>query len=378
MRVIAIANQKGGCGKTTTSINFAASLALLHKKVLLLDLDPQGHSTCGLGLRQKDAPLSLYDLLTCRAFKMDLSKFLQEVEDRLFVIPTYTNLGDLEEELSGVQGREKRLRAELQRIETEMPGFDYVILDCAPGLGNLTWNALEAADEVIVPIEPSFFSLHGLAKISETLAALNQRRLQPIETHALLTIFDSRTRFSKEVYEEVKTFFREKLFKSIIHESVLFKEAAGAGQSIVRYDKSSSAFRDYFNLAVEYLEHQWDRVLPPKKLGWQNVLHTHYGPRQVPGGILFQALSKNAKGVEIAGDFNNWIPEPMMRRDGDGLWQKVVPITQGGYRYKFIVDGEWQMDPFQPLQQLNAFGTFDSYVDLETRSWKSHENSNAD
>ncbi len=376
MRVIAVANQKGGCGKTTTAINFAACLALLHKKVLLLDLDPQGHSTCGLGIRQKDHPHSLYDVLSFQPSKGDFSRYLVEAEERLFVIPTYTNLGDLEEEFSGVPGREKRLRAELQRIDCEMPGFDYVVLDCSPGLGHLTWNALEAADEIIIPIEPSFFSLHGLAKMTETLAALNQRRLRPIETHALLTIFDSRTRFSKEVYEEVKTFFKERLFTSIIHESVLFKEAAGAGQSIVKYDKSSGAFRDYFNLTVEYLEHQLDRVLPPKKLGWQNVLNNFYGPRQVAGGILFQAVSKKAKGVEIAGDFNNWIPEPMLPRGGEGLWQKIVPITKGGYRYKFIVDGEWQMDPFQPLQQLNAFGTFDSYVDLEPPTWKNSENSN--
>lgn len=363
MRVIAIANLKGGCGKTTTSINFAACLALLHKKVLIVDMDPQGHSTCGLGIREREAPLSTYELLTQRTSILDLSQMIRKAEENLFVIPSYTHLADVENEMAGIPGSEKKLRSQLQWIDTRMPGFDYVILDCAPSLGNLTFNALEAADEIIIPIEPSFFSLHGLAKMTETLSVLNQRRLAPIEMNALLTIFDSRTCFGKEVYEEVKGYFREKLFKSIIHESVLLKESAGAGKSIVQYDRGSGAFRDYFNLAVEYLERHLDRVLPAKKLGWDNVLQNHLGPRRVHGGILFQTLAKNAKTVELAGDFNNWVPENMMKRE-DGLWQKIISITAGTYRYKFIVDGEWQIDPAQPLHQLNAYGTFDSFLDL--------------
>lgn len=364
MRVLAIANQKGGCGKTTTSINFASCLALLHKKVLIVDLDPQGHSTCGLGVRETDAPLSVYDLLTQRTSILNVSQMLRKIDENLYLIPAYTHLTDIENEMAGIPGIEKKLRSQLQWIESQIPDIDYVIVDCSPSLGNLTWNALEAADEIIIPIEPSFFSLHGLAKISETLAALNQRRLVPIEINALLTIFDSRTCFGKEIYEEVKTFFKDKLFKAIIHESVLFKEAAAAGKSIVQYDRGSGAFRDYFNLAVEYLERQWDRVLPPKKLGWDSVVQSHLGPKKVHGGILFQTVSKTARTVELAGDFNNWVPEPMMRRE-DGLWQKIVSITAGTYRYKYIVDGEWQIDPCQPAHQMNAFGTFDSFLNLD-------------
>lgn len=364
MRVIAIANLKGGCGKTTTSINFAACLALLHKKVLLVDMDPQGHSTCGLGIREQEAPLSVYDLLTHRTSVLDVSQMVRRVEENLYVLPAYTHLGDIENEMAGIPGTEKRLRSQLQWIESQGANYDFVILDCSPSLGNLTWNALEAADELVIPIEPSFFSLHGLAKMSETVSVLNQRRLNPVELNALLTIFDSRTCFGKEVYEEVKKFFKDKLFKSIIHESVLLKEAASAGKSIVQYDRSSGAFRDYFNLAVEYLERQWDRVLPPKKLGWDQVMQNHLGPRKVHGGILFQTVSKNARTVELAGDFNHWVPEPMIRRQ-DGLWQKIVPITAGTYRYKYIVDGEWQVDPFQPAHQPNSYGTMDSFINLD-------------
>lgn len=364
MRIIAVANLKGGCGKTTTSINFAASLALLNKKVLIVDLDPQGHSTCGLGIRQHGILHSSYDLFSNRAFSPDFSRFILPIQENLFLIPAFSHLIDAESEMNGTPGMEKRLRAQLQWLDSQMPGFDYVILDCSPSLGCLTWNALEAADEIVIPVEPSFFSLHGLAKISETLAVLNQRRLIPIQVHALLTIFDSRTCFGKEVYEEVKIFFKDKLFKTIIHESVLFKEAASAGQTMVQYNRNSGAFRDYFNLAVEYLQRQIDRVLPPKKNGWDHILHNHLGPRKVHGGILFQTISKTAKTVEIAGDFNQWIPEALIKRSDEGLWQKIIPITQGTYRYKFIIDGEWQIDPYQPVQQPNAFGSLDSYLDL--------------
>ena len=365
MRVIAVANQKGGCGKTTTSINFAASLAFLQKNTLLVDWDPQGHSTCGLGISQEDFPRNLYELLSPSQQKRPLIKeLLCQIESNFWLIPAYGILGALEEELANLPGKERCLKETLGKIQKEGPEIEYAVLDCPPNLGILTLNALAAADEVLIPIEPSFFSLHGLAKMTETLQEINRRRADTIEIHALLTIFDSRTCFAKEVYQDVKDHFKDSLFKTIIHESVLLKEATSAGKSIVRYDQDSGAFRDYLYLAVEYLEKEWDRLLPPQKLGWVNVLNDLYGPKRVSGGVLFQAFSKNATGVEIAGDFNNWIPEPLLRREFEGLWQKVVPITQGVFRYKFIVDGEWQLDPYQPRQQANAFGTFDSYLEL--------------
>lgn len=365
MRVIAIANQKGGCGKTTTSINFAACLANLQKKTLLLDLDPQGHSTCGLGIKNRDYPSSLYDLLTpLKNPRPDFFKTLCEINPYFHVVPTYGSLAGLEEELMMLPDREMRLDHLLKSVEASHPGTEYVVLDCPPNLGVLSLNALEAADEIIITIEPSFFSLHGLAKISETITQVNQHRKRPLVIHALLTLFNPQTRFAEEVYEEVKAHFKNKMFNTIIHENVMLKESVSAGQSIVDYDQSSEGFRDYFNLAMEYLERQWDRILPPEKLGWNNVLRSHYGPRRITGGVLFQICSKNARWVEIAGDFNHWIPETMIRREGEDLWQKVVPISSGTFRYKYIVDGEWQIDPYHPTQQMNAYGTFDSYLEL--------------
>jgi chromosome partitioning protein len=365
LRVIAIANQKGGCGKTTTSINFAAGLAFLRKKTLLLDLDPQGHSTCGLGIKASEHAASLYDFLTpLRLAKPDFQKALCEINPYLFLLPSYGILGALEEELMMMPGKELRLKQWLASPEFASHEFDYVILDCPPNLGLLSLSSLEAADEIIIPIEPSFFSLHGLAKISETVAQVNQHRDHPLLVNALLTLFNSDTKFAQEVYEEVKSHFKERLFSAIIHENVLLREAASAGQSITDYAPESPACRDYLNLATEYLERQWDRILPPQKLGWENVLRQHFGPKRMPGGVLFQIVSRNARWVEIAGDFNNWIPEALMRRNEEGLWQKVIPMNSGNFRYKFIVDGEWQIDPYQPTQQMNAYGTFDSYLEL--------------
>lgn len=366
MRIIAVANQKGGCGKTTTSINLAACLAFLQKKTLLVDLDPQGHSTCGLGIHVDKQSYTIYDLLSrgIGTRRPEISQVLAEVNPFLSLIPSHVVLGAVEEQLANLPDREKRLKQELDRVFKEKTDFDFVIIDCPPNIGVLTFNALEAADEILIPVEPSFFSLHGLAKMSETVNLVNQRRDRPIAVHALLVLFDSRTCFAKEVYEDVKAHFQERLFRTIIHESVALKEAAGAGQSIVQYDPESAAFRDYFNLAVEYLGREWDRLLPEHELGWSNVLGDRYGPRRVSGGILFQAVSRNARGVEIAGDFNNWVPEPLVRRDGEGLWQKVIPILSGNFRYKFIVDGEWQLDPCQPAQKQNAFGSFDSYMEV--------------
>ncbi len=363
MRVVAVANQKGGCGKTTTSINLAACLSHLNKKVLLIDLDPQGHSTCGLGVLADRVPVTVYDLL-----KNESPEFLERgslevvLSSGLTLLPATTSLAGIEEDFVAVSGGDRILKEKLSSVLNVHSRFDYVVIDCPPNMGVLTRNALGAADEIIIPIEPSFFSLHGLAKMTETLEALNRRRRTQLQVHALLTLFDSRTCFSKEVYAEVRKHFRKKLFRSIIHESVALKESAGAGQSIVDYAPDSQACRDYMNLALEYLERTWESLYPANELGWGNVLRHRFGPRKAIGGMLFQCQSPGAQGVEIAGDFNSWIPEPMVQKSVPGVWQKIIPMKEGEFRYKFIVDGEWQLDPFQEDIKENSFGSFDSYL----------------
>lgn len=349
MRVISVANHKGGCGKTTTSINLGACLANLGKNVLLLDLDPQGHTTCGLGINAEERAYTLYDLFMPPSnAPLDMEDLVEEISPNLYVVPTYGNLSGVEEDLAMVPDKQYRLKRELKRILDGKIQFDYILLDCPPNLGTLTYNALEASDEIIIPIEPSFFSLHGLAKISETLHELTQRRTTPMVVHALLTLFDSRTSFAKEVYDEVKDHFQGKLFKTIIHDCVALKEAAACGKSVADYDEKSIAYQDYHNLAVEYLEREWERKLPGTRLGWHKVLQRKLGPKLVTDGTLFQVMSPKAKCVEIAGEFNNWIPEPMMRRGQEGLWQKILPFKCQDHLYKFVVDGQWQLDAYEP------------------------------
>lgn len=364
MRIIAVANQKGGCGKTTSSINLAACLAHLKKRVLLVDLDPQGHCSCGLGIRPESLPYTLYDLMQIQSERtVTPEDVLYQVNDYLSLLPCTTSLSYLEEELAHIAEKEKRLSKKVLHPLSFTHQYDYVILDCPPNLGILTWNALMAAHEIIIPIEPSFFSLHGLAKISETLKQINQKRHKPLIDHALLTIFDSRTRFSKDIYTEVDQYFNHKLFRTIIHNSVIFREAACAGQHIAQYAPESQAFRDYMNLALEYLEREFESAFPVDELGWMNVVKTKYGPRRVIGGILFQCPAPGANEVEIAGDFNNWIPESLYRKETNmTIWQKVIPLTEGEFRYKFIVDGEWQIDSCHPRLKENQHGTYDSYL----------------
>ncbi len=340
MRVIAIANQKGGCGKTTTAINLSASLAHLQKKVLLIDLDPQGHSSCGLSISVEESGATIYDLLKlgARTF-FSIQDVLHKINPFFSVLPANTTLFALEDELCRLVGRHQRLKERVCSLLDCEHLFDYVIIDCPPNVGILTSNALEAADEVIIPIEPSFFSLHGLAKISETITSINKNRETELGVHALLTIFNSKTRFARDVFDEVRQHFREKMFNAIVHDCVLFKEAAGAGQSIIDYAPNTSASRDYINVATEYLKREWERLNPVDELGWHSVVKNRFGPKKVLGGILFQCDVVNAHSVEIAGDFNNWVAEPMIKRKAAGIWQKVVPVCGGEFRYKLIVDG---------------------------------------
>lgn len=365
MRIVAIANQKGGCGKTTTTINFSACLNFLQKSVLVIDLDPQGHSTCGLGVRTHRGGVTLYDLLSpLRQMPPSFSETIHTIKSDFDVLPCDFALNALEEELGFMPQAHLRLQGLLSRLMREHRSYDFVVLDCPPNLGVLTWNALHAADEIIIPVEPSFFSLHGLGKISETIQGINGGREAPLVVHALLTMFNSEMNFSQEVYDEVKAHFQKKLFTTIIHEHIALKEAAASGVSVAQYAPQSQAFQDYLNLAVEFLERDWDRKLPEKDLGWTQVVHNHLGPRKVPDGILFQFMSKTASSVEIAGDFNHWVPEKLVRRGQDGLWQRVIPVELKTFRYKFIVDGEWQVDPYQPTQKENAYGGVDSYLEL--------------
>ncbi|MBI4372734.1 MAG: ParA family protein, partial [Candidatus Omnitrophica bacterium] len=250
MRTIAIANQKGGCGKTTTAINLSASLAFLQKRVLLIDLDPQGHSTCGLGIKAEFLDKTSYDLF--QDGLSSISELILPVNDYLSLIPTHVILGQIEQERTNPQKyNQKCLASRIAQLEDT---YDYVMIDSPPNLGLLTFNALSAAGEVIIPIEPSFFSLHGLAKIFETLDSVQKNENRKIRIHALMTRFEKRIKLSREIQEEVRKHFKEQMFICTIDENIRLKEAAASGKSIVDFDRESVGFRNYMGLAIEVIE----------------------------------------------------------------------------------------------------------------------------
>lgn len=248
-KVIAIANQKGGVGKTTTSVNLAACLADEGAKVLLLDLDPQGNATSGLGVDRKELEASTYDLLMGDA-GVDALAIPTEM-DNLALVPSTTDLAGAEIELVSHSTREYRLRDELRGMELE---FDFIIIDCPPSLGLLTINALAGADTVLVPIQAEYYALEGVGMLNETVE-LVQDYLNPRLTWegVLLTMYDGRTNLSEQVADEVNRHFGELVFETKIPRNVRLSEAPSYGEPIIRYDDSSRGAKTYRSFAREFL-----------------------------------------------------------------------------------------------------------------------------
>jgi len=409
MRTIAVVNQKGGCGKTTVAINLASALAKAQKRVLLVDMDPQSHCAVGLAVPEEQIEQSIYDVLISKSRNepIRLTEILWQISDRLELAPASIDLSAFEPQMAGIDDRECCLINVIDEVSSE---YDYTIIDCPPAVSLLTFNALRAATDVIVPVETGYFALHGLSKQLETLSILCERCSQQVNVKVLASMYDIRTKMAREIMAELRDHFADKMFRTVVNFNTKIKEASSFGQPVNEYDSASKGQRDFGSLAEEVIgfeakqHHQQivnslvDQIesistsaeellqttkpeqatehapkaeekdsRKPKPIDTDAKLSDYYGVNQIKDAVVFVTLYPRAESVQIAGDFNDWQPTrtPMHRVGDSGIWQTEMKLPQGKYRYRLVVDGQWQQDPYNELTELNPFGELNSIVEVK-------------
>jgi chromosome partitioning protein len=426
MRTIAVVNQKGGCGKTTISINLASALALAGQRVLLVDMDSQSHCAVGLAVPEEQIEQSIYDVLISRSRNepIKLTEILWQISDKLELAPASIDLSAFEQQMAGITEREGCLKEALEEVNDQ---YDYTIVDCPPAVGLLTFNALRAASDVIVPVETGYFALHGLSKQLETLSILCKRYSQQVDVRVLASMYDIRTKMAREILGELRGHFGDKMFKTVVNFNTKIKEASSFGQPISEYDSTSKGYKDFRLLAEEVLHSQVrqqrrefvnslagqlesisvtaDELLEatkptiktpptppcllspaaasrdasrgsektekaadkPMPLDTAEKLSDYYGVNQMGDAVTFVTLYPHAQTVQVAGDFNNWQPTatPLEKVGSSGVWQTKIKLPAGKYHYRLVVNGQWQQDPYNELTELNPFGEFNSVVEVK-------------
>ncbi len=350
MRVIAIVNQKGGCGKTTTTVNLAGALAADGYRVLIVDMDPQAHATLAVGLEPDDLDANLYEVLVEPAGASRLDSVIVDVSDQIDIAPSSIVLSALEQKLATERhdARTERLAA---AIDTLPPLYDFVLIDCPPNVGLLTFNALRAASEVIVPLETSFFAIDGVQKLLETISLLSDRIGHELHVRVLPTLYDGRTRYARQTLGDIRELFKELCFDSVIRLNVKLREAARQGVPISLYAPTANGALDYASVALELAASPPEQLAPrPKSRDAEADAPSEGGP---PREVVVRFKDGVAGDVRIAGDFNGWVPDRGVRsliasEGQERVWTKVLTLEPGTYQYRYVVDGEWREDPTNP------------------------------
>lgn len=353
--IITISNQKGGCAKTTTAINLAASFAALGQRTLLIDLDPQTHASMGLGIKTDTLDYSIYNVLSERA---EQKKFIENVirpfGANLDIAPGHVLLSTIEQEFVDKELAVGRLRTVLENITFP---YQYIIIDCPPSLGFLTFNALFAADLAIVPIDLGSFALFGVANLLSMVELIRVKMGYSPKVYALATLVDLRSRFAREMLQHIQGAFRDNMFESIIHLNVACRESQRLGIPVRYHNEKSRASVDYENLAKEI-------VVKFQEDAYAGIEKNIHEPR---GRVKeFELDFDKAGNVHIVGDFNNWRIDESSRlwHQGKGSWHKRLHLQPGRYRYKFVVDGRWIPDPSNKHAEPNPYGGIDSVIEI--------------